>query len=336
MPRPLRIEYEGARYHVMSRGNRGSVVFGSDADVALFLRTLGQACKRSNLRVHAYVLMSTHYHLLMETPSGNLVEGMKWLQGAFTQRMNAMHKTWGHLFQGRYKAKIIDPTDPTYFRRVAEYIHLNPTSAGVLGRKTPGKLSTYVWSSYPSYLTPARKRPEWLYTEAVLGEHHLGDTAGDRRRFAAYMEDRSAWVATKGKEFQKDYKGMERGWVHGAQEFRDRMSDWLEERQQGAEKSSDADQKRDLTERAVKRRIREGCRYLHISNAQLKNLRKGDESKVLLAAFIKEHYSISNQRITELLHMGHPTFISKCDSIVQNDRQLKMKYQHLTSELSHG
>ena len=336
MPRPLRIEYEGARYHVMSRGNRGSVVFGSDADVGLFLRTLGEACKRSDLRVNAYVLMSTHYHLLIETPSGNLVEGMKWLQGAFTQRMNAMHKTWGHLFQGRYKAKIIDPTDLTYFKRVAEYIHLNPASAGLLGRTTPQKLSSYTWSSYPSYLAPSRKRPEWLYTGPVLGEHHLGDTAGDRRRFAAYMEDRSHWAATKEKAFQKDYKGMERGWIHGAQEFRDQMSDWLEERQQGAEKSSDADQKRDLTERAVKQRIKEGCRFLHIPIDQLKKMRKGDESKVLLAAYIKEHYSLSNQRISELLHMGHPTSISKCGGTVQHDRRLRKKYQHLKGKLSHG
>jgi putative transposase len=105
MPRPLRIEYEGARYHVMCRGNRETTVFGSDADADLFLKTLGEACARTDWKVHAWVLMSTHYHLLLETPHANLAEGMKWFQGAFTQRMNAMHKTWGHLFQGRYKGK---------------------------------------------------------------------------------------------------------------------------------------------------------------------------------------------------------------------------------------
>ncbi len=132
------------------------------------------------------------------------------------------------------------------------------------------------------------------------------------------------------------HASMERGWIHGAQEFRDQMSDWLEERQQGAEKSSDADQKRDLTERAVKQRIKEGCRFLHIPIDQLKKMRKGDENKVLLAAYIKEHYSLSNQRISELLHMGHPTFISKCGGTVQHDRRLRKKYQHLKGKLSHG
>ncbi len=336
MPRPFRIEYEGARYHVMCRGNRGSVVFGSDADVSLFLKTLGEACKRSNLQVHAYVLMSTHYHLLLETPSGNLVEGMKWLQGAFTQRMNAKQQTWGHLFQGRYKAKIIDSTDSTYFNRVAEYIHLNPAAAGLQGRKTPRELFTYAWSSYPFYLCTPLKRPEWLTTHAVLGEHHLRDTAGDRRRYAAYMEGRSRWAATKGKDFQKDYKGMERGWVHGAREFRDQMTDWLEEREKGSEKSSDAVQKRDLTERAVERMIVEGCRHLKITCTQLHELRKGDERKVLLAAFIKEHYGLPNQRITELLFMGHPTFIGKCGGLVEKDRRLKKKYQNLKNGVSQG
>ena len=124
MPRPLRIEYAGARYHVMCRGNGGAVVFGSNDDVRLFLKTLAEAVKRSELRVHAYVLMNTHYHLLLETPSGNLVEGMKWLQGTCTQRMNAMHNTWGHLFQGRYKAEVHYSVSN---RRISEMLHMGPT-----------------------------------------------------------------------------------------------------------------------------------------------------------------------------------------------------------------
>ena len=126
MRRPLRIEYAGARYHVICRGNQRTVVFGSNDDVRLFLKTLAEAVKRSELRVHAYVLMNTHYHLLLETPSGNLVEGMKWLQeGACTQRMNAMHNTWGHLFQGRYKAKEHYSLSN---RRISEMLHMgHPT-----------------------------------------------------------------------------------------------------------------------------------------------------------------------------------------------------------------
>ena len=111
MPRPLRVEYEGARYHVMCRGNRDQTVFGSADDCRLFLKTLSEAAQRAGFTVHAYALMKTHYHLLIETPNGNLVESMKWLQGAFTQRMNAMHQTWGHLFQEKGSAK-----ESCYFR----------------------------------------------------------------------------------------------------------------------------------------------------------------------------------------------------------------------------
>lgn len=135
----------------MCRGNRGATVFGSEGDVGLFLKTLGEVCARTDWKVHAWVLMSTHYHLLLETPNANLVEGMKWFQGVFTQRMNAMHKIWGHLFQGRYKAKVIEQDEPEYFRRVATYIHLNPAAAGLLDRET-GRLESYAWSSYRNSL----------------------------------------------------------------------------------------------------------------------------------------------------------------------------------------
>jgi len=103
MARPLRIQYPGAVYHVMARGNHGQGVFQDDRDRQSFLEALGEACEKTGWRIHAYVLMGNHYHLLVETPEGNLVEGMKWVQGAYTQRYNSRHKLFGHLFQGRYK-----------------------------------------------------------------------------------------------------------------------------------------------------------------------------------------------------------------------------------------
>ncbi|MBL7012736.1 MAG: transposase, partial [Kiritimatiellales bacterium] len=116
MARALRVEYPGARYHVMCRGNQSRDIFQSQEDADLFVRCLGEMCVRNQAVVHAWCLMSNHYHLLLETPQGNLVDAMKWLQGTFTQRYNARHKLWGHLFQGRYKAKLIDDNDASYFR----------------------------------------------------------------------------------------------------------------------------------------------------------------------------------------------------------------------------
>ncbi len=135
MPRSVRIEYPGAVYHVMCRGDRREAIFVEDADREMFLATLADMCGRTGARVHSYVLMSNHYHLLMETPEPNLVAGMKWFQGAYTQRFNARQRLSGHLFQGRYKAIPVDAERPEYFRIASDYIHLNParTAAG------PGK-----------------------------------------------------------------------------------------------------------------------------------------------------------------------------------------------------
>src|SRR6266542_371890 len=112
MPRKLRIEYPGAIYHVMSRGDRREPIFRDDEDRKLFLATLGECCGKTDWQVHAWCLMPNHFHLVVETPKGNLVAGMKWFLGTYTSRFNRRHKLFGHLFSGRYKALIVDgPTN---------------------------------------------------------------------------------------------------------------------------------------------------------------------------------------------------------------------------------
>ena len=337
MPRPLRVEYEGARYHVMCRGNRDQVVFGSADDCRLFLKTLSESVQRAGFVVHAYALMKTHYHLLIETPNGNLVESMKWLQGAFTQRMNAMHQTWGHLFQGRYKAKVICMDEPEYFRCVADYIHLNPASAGLAGND--GKqLASYVWSSYPFCIQAPSTRPEWLVVEEVLNHHGLTDTVSGRRRYRELMEERARIAVGDPKAYfdLEENRGMERGWIHGSKAFRQKMVELLESRYSDSSFVNDARQKRDLTERAVRKDLEAGYAFLKLDQDGLGQLRKGDRNKVLLAAYIKENYTLNNQRISELLKMGHPTFISRCRRMVDEDRALKSEYEALCNYLRAG
>ena len=132
MARALRIEYPGAVYHVMARGNQGGAIFKDDKDRQRFLETLGESAEKTGLLIHAYVLMGNHYHLLVETPEGNLVAGMKWLQATYTQRYNRRHRRFGHLFQGRYKAVIVDPQESAYFQVISTYIHLNPARASFI------------------------------------------------------------------------------------------------------------------------------------------------------------------------------------------------------------
>ena len=135
MARPLRIEYDGAIYHVMARGNQGRDLFAIEWERRCWLGTLEEVVDRAGWRVHAYVQTTTHYHMLLETPSANLVAGMKWFQQTFTQRTNAFHKSWGHVYQGRYKAILVDDEDALYFRTEGEYIHLNPVEAGLVSVK---------------------------------------------------------------------------------------------------------------------------------------------------------------------------------------------------------
>ena len=109
MARAVRVEFAGAFYHVMARGDRREPIVRDDADRATLVRTLAEASERSGFRVHAFVLMSNHYHLLLETPQANLSQGMGWLQNAFTRRINTQRRLWGHLFGGRYKAILVEP-----------------------------------------------------------------------------------------------------------------------------------------------------------------------------------------------------------------------------------
>ena len=141
MTRPLRIQYSGAFYHITSRGNERRDVFRSKADRERFLFYLAIATERYHARIHVYCLMSNHYHLLLETPEGNLSQIMRHINGAYTTYFNTKRKRAGHLFQGRYKAILVEADE--YATHLSRYIHLNPIRAGMVS--VP---EDYTWSSY--------------------------------------------------------------------------------------------------------------------------------------------------------------------------------------------
>ena len=132
MARKIRIEYPGAIYHVMNRGDRREAIFKDDTDRRLFLETLGEACAKTGWVVHAYCLMGNHFHLVLETPLANLVAGMKWLLGTYTARFNRRHKLSGRVLSGRYKALVVDGSGTGYLRTVCDYAHWNPVRARLL------------------------------------------------------------------------------------------------------------------------------------------------------------------------------------------------------------
>ena len=189
MARALRIEYAGAVYHVMSRGDRREAIFRDDKDRESFLELLTEASKKTGWEVHALCLMGNHFHLVIETPQPNLAVGMKWFLGIYTGRFNRRHRLVGHLFGGRYKALIVDAQTLGYLLTVCEYVHLNPVRAKLIKPEDP--LKSYRWSSFPEYLKPAAKRWPWLRTDRLLGEMRLDPAKSSHRlRFEAESEAR--------------------------------------------------------------------------------------------------------------------------------------------------
>ena len=160
MARPLRIEFAGALYHVTSRGDGREDIYLSDHDRELFLSVLGEVCQRFNWHCHAYCLMSNHYHLLVETPDANLSQGMRQLNGVYTQRFNQVQNRVGHVFQGRYKAILVEKD--SCLLELARYIVLNPVRARMVRAA-----QDWPWSSYRT-TAGFFEAPRWLTVNWML------------------------------------------------------------------------------------------------------------------------------------------------------------------------
>src|SRR4051812_32227108 len=219
MARKARVQFPGAVYHVLDRGDRRENIFRSDLDRELFLHTLGQVCEPTGWRIHAWALMSNHYHLLIETPQPNLVAGMSWFQTTYTARFNRRHPPCGHLFQGRYKAVLVDPEAPGYFTTLADYIHLKPIRAHLVSLDQ--RLFDYAWSSYRWFAATAGRR-SWFTPATVLAELGLADDLAGRRRFAGRMRQRAV-EELAGRADSPDRRELRRGWCLGGPAFRERM-----------------------------------------------------------------------------------------------------------------
>lgn len=162
MARPLRIEYEGAFYHVINRGNAGEDIFISDRDHEKFLEYLETAVERFSINIHTYCLMTNHYHLLIETPHANLSKAIQWINVSYSVYFNRKRKRSGHLFQGRFKSILVEADE--YLKHLSRYIHLNPVRAGMVG-----KPSDYRWSSY-LYFIGNSKTPAWFERKWLLSQ----------------------------------------------------------------------------------------------------------------------------------------------------------------------
>jgi len=196
MTRPLRLEFAGALYHVTSRGDGREEIYLADGDRRVFFDVLAEACVHCNWIIHAYCLMTNHYHLIVETPDANLAKGMRELNGVYTQRFNRVYNRVGHVFQGRYKAILAQKE--AYLLELARYVVLNPVRARMV--RTPGE---YPWSSYRAMIGE-EAAPEWLETRWILasfGEMEAEAVEGYARFVAQGRGQPSPWEHLKHQVF---------------------------------------------------------------------------------------------------------------------------------------
>ena len=300
MARKLRVEYPGAIYHLMNRGDRREPIFLDDRDRRAFLETLAQACQKTAWQVHAYCLMPNHFHLVVETPQGNLVAGMKWFLGTYTARFNRRHKFFGHLFSGRYKALVVDGSGNGYLRTVCDYVHLNSVRAKLLTAEQA--LSDYLWSSYGEYVKPPGRRVSWLRVDRLLGEMHIPqDSAAGRRQFESDLEVR------RSQETGQGWKGVERGWCLGDETFRQELLSQAEGKF-GAHHY--AGQQQESSEKKARRILAEELRSLGWKHGELEKQLKADPDKVRIARRLRGEMTVTLKWIAGELKMGNWTYLS--------------------------
>ena len=306
MPRQLRIEYAGARYHVMSRGNRREFILGTPEDKKIFLETLAETCEQTGWMVHSYVLMGNHFHLLLETPEPNLTHGMRWLQGTYGGRYNRRHGLVGHVWQGRFKSPLISDESDDAFLAVSNYIHMNPVVAGQL-LDSAETLLEYPWSSFPALCGAPSKRPDWLHADALFHALELsGDSSANRRKFAERMElrCREALNGALDEEEEVARRKLLGGWYIGEVSFRDRMKDYLEKSVKGEGGSYTGKAKRLHDEAAAYALVKEKLGVLGCSLEDLKDRSPGDLEKQMVAAVLRKRTTMTRRWIVEALSMG--------------------------------
>jgi REP element-mobilizing transposase RayT len=305
MARKFRLEYPGACYHVINRGNYRRNVFAPQGAAEAFERCLGETGARFGWRVHAFVIMRNHFHLAVETPDPNLSLGMKFLQGTWANRFNRYHGETGRPFQGRYKALHVEPGEA--LAQVAHYIHLNPLRAKVV----PGdRLGEFRWSSL--WWFPRTECPAYLEPATVLRE--AGGLANTAAGWNCYREYLVLLAEEDPKERERQFGSLSRGWAVGTREFRQGLIEDLRQRgadlKQAARLGERAGERQALREEIWEKRLQGAAGAAGIDLDRL-DRRKSAEEKVLLAATLKTATEVSNGWLCKRMGMGTPASVSQ-------------------------
>jgi len=298
MPRKQRIEYPGAVYHVISRGNYRKNLFTDYATAKSFEKTIFEVVERCGWKLYAYVIMSNHYHLALETPNPNLVEGMKWLQGTFATRFNRFHNERGHVFQGRYKS--IHLKEDRSLLGLIDYVHLNPVRAKLCSMD---ELKDYQWSSFPKYFKPEGE--PGLNRAALLSLCDLPDTPAGMRKYHERLQLAEESNPKKREELAKKYC---RGWFLGSEDAKQELAEELNERNPNVDWEGNG--LKELNQIEWERIVRDEMKQMKLSESNVAADAKGAVWKVRIAKRLRKETTAGNPWIAERLLMGHPNYVS--------------------------
>jgi REP element-mobilizing transposase RayT len=323
MARKLRLEYPGAVYHIISRGNYRADVFAADTTKAAFEACLLEAAAKSGWRLHAFAIMSNHFHLLVETPAGNLVLGMRWLLATFAARFNRLRDERGHVFQGRYKSLLVEAGSSV--GQVGDYIHLNPVRAGLV---PVGRLAAYRYSSY-WYLPQPKQRPGCLQPAMVLAQAGgFGDNPAGWNAYAQHL----AWQAASGPAGDNAaYVPLSQGWALGSDEFKQALI--TDHALRAEAKAWEAGGAREIREAGWRERLRAGMAVLGKTTAQTETDPKSATWKIALAAWMKAQSQASNGWLVTELQMGAAGAVSRMvGKFNRGNREADADWQRLTAK----
>jgi putative transposase len=318
MPRPQRIEYEGAVYHVTARGNERRAIFADDADREYFLRVLGASVAQFDVRLYLFCLMGNHIHLVVETPHANLGRFMQQLQTAYTVHFNRRHERCGHLMQGRYHAWLVE-TD-AYMLRLSRYVHLNPVFTPALRHRPLAERITvlrgYPWSSFRTYIGGARPLA-FLDTGPVLALLAPDATPATYRRFvesgiedidAAFVEAQSASPLCL-----------------GSPAFRAKVQSLYQNLRSGNQRTEEISFRRRGVWRSSAEVLAIVCRHLGVDRTALQRRRRDSFDRAIAARMLCDHAGLTQQQVAAVLAIGTGGSVGKqlqklAEELPRNDR----------------
>ncbi len=326
MARQLRVEFRGALYHVLSRGNERNPIFKNDSDRQLFVKTLEESAELAGVEVIAYVLMDNHYHMIIGTPNSNLSHFMGHFGLTYTVRFNKRHGRSGHLFQGRFKAVLIEE-DP-YLMVLSRYIHLNPTrTKGLVDTRAEEKwryLKRYPWSTLPGYIDE-RKKLNWIRYEKVMN-YFRGEKRSSRAAYKSYvMEGLKSTLSNPFDEVKSQT-------LLGSEEFVEKIRNYFDRGEKIRELPALRSLKKVLTIEEV---LTEVANYFCIGRERLIS-KRGKEFRQIAMEMAYRHTGSSQEKIGKAFGVDYSTVSQNRGRLgvrLKEDRKLLGSFKGISDQL---